>query len=230
MKSVCLNKICIMDAQLKLELCFLVVVLILARISYLIHKITTGFSRYSPKRTVPCKTVICMGSGGHTTEMLVLLDTINFKNYVPRYYIIANSDITSFKKVETFEKNRNFQLNKDYFIVTIPRSRSVGQSYISSIQTTLYAIFYSIPIVFKLRPDLVLCNGPGTCIPICILSFLLKCAFICDTKIVFIESYCRTENISLTGKILLYIADNFIVQWPNLKSKFKRTEYIGQLM
>ncbi|XP_050306128.1 UDP-N-acetylglucosamine transferase subunit ALG14 homolog [Anthonomus grandis grandis] len=219
-----------MDIQFLVEFGFMVLLLILVRITFLIHKITTGYSRVDPKRTKPSKTVICIGSGGHTTEMLTLIKHLNFHNYTPRYYVMAKSDTTSLIKVTTFEESRNAKVNKDYFIIRIPRSRSVGQSYISSVLTTLVSILYSVPIVVSLRPDLILCNGPGTCIPICVLSFLLKCAFITQSKIVFIESFCRTETFSLTGKILTYIADNFIVQWPSLKSKLKRAEYIGQLM
>ncbi|XP_066144420.1 UDP-N-acetylglucosamine transferase subunit ALG14 [Euwallacea fornicatus] len=219
-----------MDGQLKVELGLLIVALVVARIAYLIHKITTGYSRYAPKRQKSCSTVICIGSGGHTTEMLRLIENLHFNNYTPRYYVIAKSDVTSLSKVTDFEEARKSSLNKDYFILNVPRSRSVGQSYITSIFTTIYSILYILPVSFKLRPDLILCNGPGTCIPICILSFFLKCCFICETRIMFIESFCRTQTFSLTGKILMYIADNFIVQWPSLKAKLKRAEYIGQLM
>lgn len=216
--------------QLKFELALLAIVLVIARITYLIHKVTTGFSQFAPKRNKPCKTVICIGSGGHTTEMLRLIQKVNFKNYTPRYYILASSDTTSWNKVIGFEETKQSTINKDFFIVSIPRSRSVGQSYITSVFTTLFSFLYVIPTILKLRPDLVLCNGPGTCIPVCVLTFLLKCCFICETKIVFIESFCRTQSFSLTGRILTYLADNFIVQWPSLKTKLKRAEYIGQLM
>ncbi|CAG9770463.1 unnamed protein product [Ceutorhynchus assimilis] len=219
-----------MDIQLQIELTILVIVVVIARVLYLIHKITTGYSKYAPKRSKPCKTIICIGSGGHTTEMLQLLKNINFNNYSPRHYVIAKTDTTSLNKVQTFEASRNSKENRDYFINKIPRSRSVGQSYITSIFTTIISILYSVPIVLRLRPDIVLCNGPGTCIPICVLSFLLKCVFVCESKIIFVESFCRTQTFSLSGKILVYIADNFIVQWPSLRSKLKRAEYIGQLM
>lgn len=214
--------------HLIIELAILIVVLVLARIFYLIHKITTGFSRVaSSKRVTPCRTVICIGSGGHTTEMLNLITNLDFTKYSPRYYIMAKTDKTSYTKVKNFEDTKH---ENSYEIVQIPRSRVVGQSYITSVFTTLYSIFYSIPIIFKIRPDLILCNGPGTCIPICLLSFLLKAACISNTRIVFIESFCRTETFSLSGKILMYFADNFLVQWPSLKQKLKRAEYIGQLM
>lgn len=188
----------------------------------------TGYSKYVSKSRETNKTIICIGSGGHTTEMLKLMKDLDFQKYYPRYYFVANNDTTSITKVEEFERSRG-QVD-GYKIIKIPRSRIVHQSYFTSIFSTIYSIIYSFPIVCLLRADLVLCNGPGTCIPVCGISFLLKTAFITDTKIVFVESFCRTKTFSLTGKILMYLADNIIVQWPYLTKKMKRAEYIGQLM
>lgn len=46
--------------------------------------------------------------------------------------------------------------------LTVPRSRSVGQSWLTTPFTTLRALWASVGLVFRLRPDLILCNGPGT--------------------------------------------------------------------
>lgn len=215
-------------AQLTVELLILITFLAIARVMFLMHKIMTGHSKYLSKPKRKCKTIICIGSGGHTTEMLKLLKNFDCDKYFPRYYFVASNDTTSLTKVQEFEKKKN-QID-GYKIIRIPRSRVVHQSYITSILTTVYSIIYSFPIVCIVRPDLVLCNGPGTCIPICGISFLLKAAFITSTKIIFVESFCRTKTFSLTGKILTYLADNFVVQWPYLTKKLKRAEYIGQLM
>lgn len=213
-----------------LETCVMTVLIVLARIMYLIHKITTGHTRINDKKRVkPAKTIICMGSGGHTTEMLNLIKNMDFRNkYLPRYYIIASNDHISLDKVLKFEtiksNGRQFKIKK------IPRNRNVHQSYFSSIFTTIYAIVYCIPLVVKEKPDLIICNGPGSCIPICMVAFLLRVGFIHDSKLIFVESFCRVQTFSLTGKILMYFADNVIVQWPSLQKKLKRSEYIGQLM
>lgn len=47
-----------------------------------------------------------------------------------------------------FEKEKNFEDFKIYFI---PRSREVGQSYLTAIYSTLIATFYSIKILFILK-------------------------------------------------------------------------------
>ncbi|KRT81207.1 hypothetical protein AMK59_5181, partial [Oryctes borbonicus] len=98
----------IMEDTLVIELTILVVLLAIARVLYLIHKITNGFSKVAlTKRTVPAKTMICIGSGGHTTEMLCIIKNLNFNRYSPRNYIIANTDSTSLKKVNEMESMKN---------------------------------------------------------------------------------------------------------------------------
>jgi beta-1,4-N-acetylglucosaminyltransferase len=47
--------------------------------------------------------------------------------------------------------------------------------------------------------------------------------------LIFVESFCRVEELSLTGKILYQIVDRFIVQWPGLSEKHSRAEYLGKI-
>ncbi|XP_053670607.1 UDP-N-acetylglucosamine transferase subunit ALG14 homolog [Anopheles nili] len=169
-------------------------------------------------RTKPARTMIVMGSGGHTAEMLRIVERLDSERYSPRQYVIANTDKTSVVKVIESEIRRQPDPAKQtYEIITITRSRDVHQSYISSIVTTTLALFNCIPIVLKAQPELILTNGPGTCVPICLVAFLARLLFI-NTKcrIVFIESFCRVRSLSLSGRILLYIVDMFVVQWPEL--------------
>ncbi|ETN62116.1 UDP-N-acetylglucosamine transferase subunit ALG14 [Anopheles darlingi] len=169
-------------------------------------------------RSSPARTMIVMGSGGHTAEMLRIVDRLDNACYTPRQYIIASTDKTSVVKVIESEIRREPDTaNQTYEIITIPRSREVHQGYFSAVATTFMALVHSVPIVLKSRPDLILTNGPGTCIPICIAAFLARLLFL-NTKcrIVFIESFCRVRSLSLSGRILLFIVDMFVVQWPEL--------------
>lgn len=157
------------------------------------------------------KILIVLGSGGHTTEILRIVQRLNHEKYSPRIYIKAKTDVISSNKVKEIEKS-----HKNYKIIEISRSREVGQSYLTSVLTTIWTILQSFPIVWREKPDLLLCNGPGTCIPLCLVTFFFKAIFILNTKIVFVESFCRVKSFSLTGKILYYLANHIIVQWPNL--------------
>ena len=160
--------------------------------------------------------------------MIKLLGGINLNKYTPREYIVANTDLMSIEKIKQFESEK-----KSFTINSIYRSRNVGQSYFSSVLTTLIALFNAIPLIFRLKPNLLLVNGPGTCLPLCLIFYLYSRIFFCkNNKIIFIESICRVKTLSLTGKILYYlnIADSFIVQWPDLQLKYKKAIYLGRLI
>jgi len=89
--------------------------------------------------------------------------------------------------------------------------------------------FYCISLTLKERPDLILTNGPGTCVPIVFSAFLIRVLGIKKIKTVFSESFACVSHISLSGKILYYIVDRFFVQWSNLIQKYPRAQYIGRL-
>uniref|UniRef100_A0A5F8HFX5 UDP-N-acetylglucosamine transferase subunit ALG14 n=1 Tax=Monodelphis domestica TaxID=13616 RepID=A0A5F8HFX5_MONDO len=78
--------------------------------------------------------------------------------------------------------------------------------------------------------SLVLCNGPGTCVPICASALLLGILGIKKVIIVYVESICRVETLSLSGKILYHFSDYFIVQWPALKGKYPKSVYLGRIV
>ncbi|XP_073857223.1 UDP-N-acetylglucosamine transferase subunit ALG14 isoform X6 [Macaca fascicularis] len=78
--------------------------------------------------------------------------------------------------------------------------------------------------------NMVLCNGPGTCVPICVSALLLGILGIKKVIIVYVESICRVETLSLSGKILFHLSDYFIVQWPALKEKYPKSVYLGRIV
>lgn len=182
----------------------------------------------------PLNTLIVLGSGGHTTEMLFMTKHLDSAHYCPIHYCKASTDATSRDRVYTMiqdgSDNKNgssatatTQTNKAAIIRIhdIPRSREVGQSYFSSFFSTLYAFIFAFILVGRLRPKLILCNGPGTCIPICVAALIYRVLGIrCSSNIVFIESYCRVQTLSLTGKLLYNVADLFVVHWKELHEKY----------
>ncbi|XP_058451966.1 UDP-N-acetylglucosamine transferase subunit ALG14 homolog [Malaya genurostris] len=220
-----------------IQLVLIIVGLVKLRLLYLLVVIRQNSKRdvtsITAKRKGPIKTMIVMGSGGHTAEMLQIAQQLDLTKYSPRQYVIAAADKTSVVKVIDVEVRREPDMAKqNYEIVTITRSRHVQQNYFSSIFTTLTAILNSIPVVLRKRPDLILTNGPGTCVPICLVAFLAKLFFVNNNcKIVFVESFCRVKSLSLSGKILLWITDLFVVQWPGLarNGAGRKVEYFGRL-
>lgn len=154
--------------------------------------------------------------------MLEVVKRLKPDKYNPRYYIVADGDENSVKKLKLVEENSQ--------TFSITRSRKVKQSYFTSIFTTIKSILNCFPLILRLQPDIILCNGPGSCIPPCYVAFFLKLFLINrQCKIIFVESYCRVKTISLSGMLLLFIADIFVVQWPELQKFSKRILYFGRL-
>ncbi|XP_014229196.1 UDP-N-acetylglucosamine transferase subunit ALG14 homolog [Trichogramma pretiosum] len=200
-----------------------VVVFALIRAAYLVvFEHGKGLGRRVAPRHAPAKTLIVLGSGGHTSEILRVLRHLDRANYAPRVYVQAQTDRVSRQKVEEFEGD-----SEDYRLHAIPRSRRVGQSYLTSIFTTARATLHAFPLIFREKPDLLLCNGPGTCVPLCLVALFFNALLFRETKIVFVESFCRVERFSLSGRILYYLANHTIVQWPKLNgSRYPRSIFV----
>jgi UDP-N-acetylglucosamine:LPS N-acetylglucosamine transferase len=65
-------------------------------------------------------------------------------------------------------------------------------------------------ILRRERPQAILSLGAEIAVPFFCLGRLLK------IRTIFIESWCRVENLSLTGRLVYPLADEFWVQWPQL--------------
>lgn len=179
--------------------------------------------RKTVELTSPAKTMVIWGSGGHTGEMFKLLEMVGTTKMKPVIFLVAACDEISRQKLSQSSLVHKHRAE----IVLIKRSRRVGQSYLSSVWTTLAALLESAFIYLHHRPDLIICNGPGTCIPICLVAKLFPFK---RTSVIFVESFCRIQSLSLSGQILYYIADHFLVQWPFLAEKYRRSQYIGLLV
>ncbi|TRY56027.1 hypothetical protein DNTS_013857 [Danionella cerebrum] len=185
---------------------------------------------YKPGQKGFVSVLVVAGSGGHTTEIIRLVGSLS-QSYNPRHYVIADTDKMSEEKIRAFEEELEKNSSSSQFSIhRIPRSREVRQSWSSSLLSSLNALKSSIPLVFRLQPDLVLCNGPGTCVPLCAAGLLLGILGLKRVLIVYVESICRVETLSLSGKILYYLSDYFFVQWPPLKKNHPKAIYLGRLV
>jgi beta-1,4-N-acetylglucosaminyltransferase len=79
-------------------------------------------------------------------------------------------------------------------------------------------------IILKERPTVLISTGAGICVPFFILG---KLFFI---KTIYIESMARITTLSLSGKLVYFLADVFIVQWPHLATSYKKAVYKGQVL
>ena len=171
------------------------------------------------------RTLLVLGSGGHTTEMLCIVSGLDSTRYWPRHYVLASSDRTSARKlVDMGLADVGVRVEK------VPRAREVGQSYFFSLFSTFYAYLYSLSLLLRIRPRILICNGPGTCVPICLAAVFIRNVTLYYIKVVYVESICRVRTLSLSGKILYPLADHFLVQWQGLTTDYPSSKYVGRVM
>ena len=230
-----------------LALSWLALALVVANLALRVVVVALTPPPRRPADGPPLRTLVVLGSGGHTAEMFALLRALPPSRYAPRAYVLADTDTTSAAKVDAHEAaigarlaqdetvdDAALELLSDHALVRVPRSREVGQSFVTSAFTTARATIHAVGLVWREAPDVVVTNGPGTCLPICLAAFASRVLGrrANASAVVYVESVCRVRRLSLTGEILyrLRIADALFVQWEGLLAKYPRAKYAGRVM
>lgn len=173
------------------------------------------------------------GSGGHSAEMLMLLKNAGLEAKVETNKL--NKIVCVISEDDELIKSKLAQVIGDFDSVLLKRARRVGQSYVSSVFTTILSLLNAFSLVTKHKPKVCLTNGPAIGLMVCLAIRILQIvtfgiAYRCE--ILYIESFCRTKTLSLTGRIIYYsrISSQFLVQWPKLKELYPRSRYLGLLV
>jgi UDP-N-acetylglucosamine:LPS N-acetylglucosamine transferase len=94
-----------------------------------------------------------------------------------------------------------------------------------SVPRMLRAFGWAYSILKKERPDVIVSLGAEIALPFLYLGRLM------GMKTLFIESWCRVENLSLTGKLVYPFVDALWVQWPELLRRCgSKAEYHGAVL
>lgn len=89
----------------------------------------------------------------------------------------------------------------------------------------LWAFFWSLGILIREKPNVILSLGAEIAIPFFLWGKLLR------IKTIYIESWCRLEELSITGKLVYSLVDEFWVQWPQLlKFCGPKAKYNGAIL
>ena len=146
---------------------------------------------------------ICLAAsgGGHLKEI----------SFIEPFYKKYNHFFVTFKRPNSLSLAKK---EKVYFIV------DPGRNPIKLIKN----IFQSFRVFLEEKPDVIISTGAGVAVPICYFGKMF------GSKIIFIESFCRTEKPSLAGRILYPVSDLFIIQWRKLKDYCPKAIYGGSLL
>jgi beta-1,4-N-acetylglucosaminyltransferase len=174
--------------------------------------------------------------GGHSSEALSLVSALDFSRYTPRTYLVSEGDSLSAQKAKALEALKAASAKSPakggYQILTVPRARRVHQNILTVPFTTLRSLLaavYHVTLAPRLSGesafDVLLLNGPGTCVVLCLaayvdrvsLWFLTQHPFVLTVdpqflglsspRLVYIETFARVRELSLTGKLLRPIVD-----------------------
>lgn len=147
------------------------------------------------------KACFIASSGGHWEELMCIKE---IAEEFDTFYITeegGQAEDCNFKKMHTLPQinrhEKNFLWN---FIVLLIRAAK---------------------IMHKEKPDFVITTGALIVFPFCLYAKLMRC------KVVYIESFARVNNRSLTGRLVYPFADLFLVQWESLLELYPKAKYVG---
>ncbi|KAI1506191.1 oligosaccharide biosynthesis protein Alg14 like-domain-containing protein [Biscogniauxia marginata] len=185
-------------------------------------------------KVVPHYVLIVCGSGGHTAEMIQMIErSIRPEKSAHRRWVIGRDDENSYHRVMAFERRLLRRFSKQNFesgsfdILCFKRARAVHQSWL----TTPFSALMSIHSIFSILitppfprfdpafrfPGVIVTNGPGTGFLFLLAARVLKILPVVPRshmKAIYVESWARVKSLSLTGKLInrCMLADLFIVQ------------------
>ena len=76
-------------------------------------------------------------------------------------------------------------------------------------------------IMLREKPGVVVTTGALISYPFCLYAKAL------GAKVVYIETFARVHDRSLTGRLVYPIADLFLVQWESLLELYPKAKYVG---
>ncbi len=154
------------------------------------------------KRKDKLRICLAASAGGHISQLLKLADS--WKDY--KTFCITTTEIIR-------EKLR--QHGKAYVVGECNRQRPMR---------VVKVLLRCLSVILREKPNVVISTGAAAG---CIACFLGK---LIGAKVVWIDSITNVEWISLSGRMVRYIADLFLVQWPELVEQYRNVEYVGAVI
>jgi hypothetical protein len=114
----------------------------------------------------------------------------------------------------TFEERTTKETAKkeNVYFIKNPK-RNLPNAFICFIQ--------SLVVFLKEKPNIVISTGAGVTVFICYIArFFMR-------KVIFIESFSRVTEPSITGRLVYPISNLFIIQWKPLIKFYKKAVYGG---
>ena len=154
--------------------------------------------------------LIALGEGGHTKEMLTLVDMLG-GDFAYGYLLVADDEVSAAK------------IRRPGPLYRVRRPRDKQHNLPLDILKALHSAQQALRALRAFRPVAVLSSGPAVAVPVCLLARFL------GIKVIFVETASRVTALSLTGRIMYRVAHLFFVQWPELAQRYPKAVYAGRL-
>ncbi len=193
---------------------------------------------YELRREGPLYVLYVLGSGGHTTEMMRMLQKDPLSHpQMHRRWVVTSGDRHSINMAAAYERQHGAlsplpAAARDagtFDVYRMERARHVHQPFATAWITSglaAYSALRALLLAPRGRPDcrtptVLVMNGPGSCFVLALVAHLLKLFLVAphgSLTVVYVESFARVTRLSLTGRLfkLTGIADVFFVQHPEL--------------
>jgi UDP-N-acetylglucosamine:LPS N-acetylglucosamine transferase len=145
------------------------------------------------------KLLLVCNPGGHFSTMMGL------KNFWSAYQ-------REWATYPNFDTQTGLEKELVYW-VEMQEARMLGKACINFVK--------ALSILRHSKPDLVLSTGASLAVPFILASKLF------GIKTVFVESISRSSSLSLSGRIVYNLVDEFYVQWPECLERYPKAQYKG---
>ena len=150
------------------------------------------------------KIALAASAGGHMNELLKTEEAWRGREF----FFVTTTDVVATKLKNAYGS----------------RVYAVGESNREHPLRALSVLAACARVVLRERPDVVLSTGAAHGCIICYLAKLL------GARIIWIDSIANVERPSLSGRMVRWIADAFVVQWPDIAASWRGAEYHGELI
>ena len=82
----------------------------------------------------------------------------------------------------------------------------------------------AVRLLRRLRPRAVVTTGSGVGVPFVYAARLL------GMRAIFVESLARSDELSLSARLVYPVCTELFVQWPELTERYRRVRYAGALL
>jgi UDP-N-acetylglucosamine:LPS N-acetylglucosamine transferase len=149
------------------------------------------------------------GQGGHRAEMRKLIQHLREGNSKLKVVTLGNGEIEDVVAHFAAKDIRD----KHNRIVTL----------LLFLPVLLSTLLNIIRICRHYNINGVLSTGPGLCILPMLMMRLM------GYKTVFVETYCRFNSLSMTGRVMYKIAHRFLIQNKQLQTLYPNGQYCGRV-